>query len=125
MASRPKPPTRLFRIVHIDNLASIVEANGILAPNRPASAATRYVAIHHVSVQDRRARTAVPCGPGGVVHDYVTFYFTSLTPMLYANHKGKTGDNDGGQEAIICLIAHADPWSPAVRVVSSPMATPS
>lgn len=109
MASPPKPPTRLFRIVHIDNLASLIEAGGINAPNRPAPTSTRFVAIHNVSVQDRRAWCQVPCGPGGVVHDYVAFYFTSRSPMLYANHKGPTGDNADGQEPILCLVAHAEP----------------
>lgn len=109
VASPPKPPTRLFRIVHIDNLASLVEAGGIVAPNRPTPTSTEYVAIHNVTVQDRRARCAVPCGPGGVVHDYVAFYFTSRSPMLYANYKGTTGDNADGQEPILCLVAHAEP----------------
>jgi hypothetical protein len=108
VASRSTGPTRLFRIVHTDNLASIVDAGGIAAPSRPAPATRRYVAIHNVSVQDRRARARVPCGPRGVVHDYVAFYFTSLTPMLYANHKGPVADNAGGQEPIICLVAHAE-----------------
>jgi len=108
MGADDSSPTRLFRIVHIDNLASIVEASGIAAPNQPESAGARYVAIHNLSVQDRRAHTPVPCGPGGVVHDYVAFYFTSLSSMLYANHMGPTGDNAQGQAPIICLVAHAE-----------------
>jgi hypothetical protein len=108
MGANDSTPTRLFRIVHTDNLGSIIEANGIAAPNQPRSTGARYVAIHNLSVQDRRAHTPVPCGPGGVVHDYVAFYFTSLSPMLYANHMGPTGDNAQGQAPIICLVAHVE-----------------
>lgn len=34
------------------------------------------------AIQRTRAQMPVPCGPGGVVHDYVPFYFCKRSPML-------------------------------------------
>ncbi|HCN7932149.1 TPA: DUF4433 domain-containing protein, partial [Escherichia coli] len=37
----------------------------------------------------------VTCGPGGVVHDYVPFYFTKRSPMLLNVIKKKNVDQEG------------------------------
>lgn len=71
----------IYHFTHVDNLHSLV-ANGLLATNHPKFPAHTCRSIAADSIQERRATMRVPCGSGGVVHDYVPLYFGSLSPML-------------------------------------------
>jgi ssDNA thymidine ADP-ribosyltransferase, DarT/HD domain len=71
----------LYHFTHIDNMASILE-HGFLANNEDAFPTHAHISIAEKTIQDRRAMMRVPCGPGGVVHDYVPLYFGSLSLML-------------------------------------------
>lgn len=64
-----------------------------------------YTNIAHRSIQDRRAHTRVPCGPRGVLHDYVPFYFGSRSPMLYTISRGNVEGFSGGQGCIVHLVS--------------------
>ena len=71
----------IWRVVHRDNVPWILEhglhcANGsVKDPN--------YVSIGKPDlIVDRSSRT-VPIPPGGVLADYVPFYFTPFSPMVY------------------------------------------
>jgi len=101
-------PTRIYHITHINNLPSILRSDGLIANSRLRQELTKYVDIAHESIQDRRARTDVPCGAGGVLHDYVPFYFAPRSPMLYAIHKGKVEGYAQGQNPVIHLVAEAE-----------------
>ena len=48
-----------------------------------------YVAIGNQELINRRDHRIVPCGPGGTLRDYVPFYFTPYTPMLYNIKTGR------------------------------------
>jgi hypothetical protein len=103
-------PTRiwLFRIIHIANLELILQRGGIHAPRvTPADGLPPYRVIHHQSIQTQRANKPVPCGPRGVIHDYVSFYFAPRSPMLYAIYKGNVQNYDEGQGPIIYLVSDA------------------
>ena len=69
---------------------------------------TDFTSIAHQSIQDRRATTTVPCGPQGVVHDYIPFYFAPRSPMLYSISKGNVAGYDGDQRSVIYLVSTAD-----------------
>lgn len=101
-------PTRIYHITHIHNLPSILRSNGLVANSRLRRERISYLDIAHESIQDRRARTLVPCGAGGVLHDYVPFYFAPRSPMLYAIHKGKVEGYAQGQNPVIHLVAEAE-----------------
>ncbi len=62
----------------------------------------------HRRIQQRRVQASVPVGPGGVLSDYVPFYFGARSPMLYANHRGQVQDNPGGQRPIVYLVSSVD-----------------
>ena len=100
-------PTRIYRIIHADNLPSILGAGGIHAPNSTPPSTAPYMAIHHLSVQAQRAETRVPTGAQGVVHDYVPFYFNPRSPMLYAIHMGNVPGYSEGQRPIMVLVSSA------------------
>jgi hypothetical protein len=79
----PLPPAyqsvEAFHFLHLSNLASVCQ-HGLLSCNEQ-----QRRGIQHRSValaQHRRAQLPVTTGPGGVVHDYVPFYFCKRSPML-------------------------------------------
>jgi hypothetical protein len=66
-----------------------------------------HVNIAYDTVQGRRAAKRVPCGPDGVVHDYVPFYFAPRSPMLYTIFRGNVQSYMGDQEPLIYLVSTA------------------
>ena len=88
--SRPIPPnpTPIYRIVHIDNLSTILARGNIHAPNHVPADGRAWTGIHDVTTQAARGQLPVPCGPRGVILDYVGFYFGPRSPMLYRIHTG-------------------------------------
>lgn len=73
----------IYHFTHIDNLPDILKS-GFLCNTHPDFPKTRCRSIAEQGIQERRAAMEVPCGPGGMVHDYVPLYFGSLSPMLLA-----------------------------------------
>ena len=53
----------------------------------------------------KRVGRHVPCGPGGTLSDYVPFYFTPYTPMLYNIKTGYGGVQKRPAEEIVILIS--------------------
>lgn len=56
---------------------------------------------------DKREHAVIRVSPGGVVADYVPFYFGPKSPMLYAIKQGKV-EGYKGQREIIYLVASAE-----------------
>jgi len=77
----------IFRIVHKDNMPAVWE-NGCQCRNE---AKGKYVDIGNLELISKRNSRVVPCGPGGTLGDYVPFYFTLYTPMLYNIKTGCNG----------------------------------
>jgi hypothetical protein len=98
----------IYHITHIRNLPSILEAHGLIATSRLHQEQIDYVDIAYPGIQDRRAITRVPCGAGGVLHDYIPFYFAPRSPMLYAIHKGNVEGYREGQAPVIHLVCEAE-----------------
>lgn len=73
----------VYHFSHIDNLPSILK-RGFVAKNHPAFPKRKVRSVAAESIQERRAGMQVPCGRGGVVHDYVPLYFGAISPMLLA-----------------------------------------
>lgn len=72
----------IFRIVHVANVAAILARGGLPCRNDPAQD-PQYVNIGNPDLIDKRARRVVPIAPGGTLSDYVPFYFTPFSIMLY------------------------------------------
>lgn len=81
-------PVRLFHITAIANLPDICVAGALLSKNSGASAGIAYQNIAHQGAQGARSVRPAPNPPGGVVHDYVPFYFAPRSPMLLAINGG-------------------------------------
>lgn len=71
-------------------------------------AKAEYTNIADKSIQYRRATTRVPCSAGGVLHDYVPFYFAPRSPMLYTISRGNVEGYSKGQTPIIYLVSQVE-----------------
>ena len=69
----------LFRMTHIENLRIILK-DGMYAPN--VRRYPEYINIGDESLIEQRGEFQVPIAPGGVLSDYVPFYFGGHSPML-------------------------------------------
>ncbi len=98
-------PTSIYRLLHIDNLAVILDCGGMYAPNHPPEGASDYRSIHNVDIQKIRRQRPIACGPGGTVHDYVAFYFGPRSPMLLQLHTGRVEGYSEGQEPLIYAVS--------------------
>lgn len=99
-------PTPIYHFTHIKNLASIL-AQGLLSNNALQQGCISYIDVAYQSVQDRRATKSVPCGFGGVLHDYAPFYFAPRSPMLYTIHRGNVKSYPQGQGPLIYISSTA------------------
>jgi len=100
-------PTPIYRLMHIDNLHTCLRRGGLHAPNHLPEDGLPYKAIHNLDIQNERRIRSVPCGPGGVIHDYVAFYFGYLSPMMLQLKTGRVEDYNEGQAPLIYLISTA------------------
>ena len=90
IAERLTPDRALiFRIIHRANVAAILKAG--LHCSSTAPAGSSFVQIGNPELIAKRKQRAVACPPGGILPDYVPFYFTPLTPMLYNIKTGYGG----------------------------------
>jgi len=93
----------IFRIVHRDNLPWILD-NGIhactgekLDPN--------FRGIGNPDLIGKRSRRAVPTGSRGTLADYVPFYFTPFSIMMYNIKTGYGGIPQIPNEEIVILVS--------------------
>jgi hypothetical protein len=93
----------LWRITHIQNIPWIL-ANGLHAPNS-AEYSPDWVTIGNLDLIDRRGHRSVPIFPGGVLNDYVPFYFTPFSPMLYNIYTGRGGVRHFPNKDIVILVS--------------------
>lgn len=100
--------TSIYHITHVNNLPLILNSGGLIAKNRLRQQQIKHLDIAYENIQDRRSRTPVPCGAGGVLHDYVPFYFAPRSPMLCAIHNGRVAGYSQGQKPVIHLVAEAE-----------------
>lgn len=75
----------LYHFTDIDNLSAIL-ACGALRCHRNAPTT---VDVGNPEIKANRMRRQVRCGLGGMVGDYVPFYFAPRSPMMYVISKGK------------------------------------
>ena len=81
----------VYHFSHVDNLPGLLRS-GFLANNHPRFPRRSRRSIASAEIQERRAAMAVPCGPGGCVHDYVPLYFGARSPMLLGVIQAKNVD---------------------------------
>lgn len=94
---------RLYRVAHGKHLVSLV-ARGLLCRRTVQAERIPFQTISNEEIEDKRAATIVPCGPGGTLHDYVPFHFGPRSPMMsrisYRNLPAYTE----GQRPLVYLV---------------------
>src|SRR5215212_962986 len=98
-------PTKalIFRIVHVRNLPWIVD-HGLHCPNS-SNQDPNYVSIGSASLIKKRAHRTVPIPPGGTLSEYVPFYFTPFSMMLYNIKTGHGGITRRANEEIAIIVS--------------------
>lgn len=104
---RGPDPTPILRLIHKDNLHIYLRRGGIHAPNHTPDDGLIYKTIHNVEIQTKRSELQIPCGAQGCIHDYVSFYFGFLSPMMLNLKTGRVAGYDEGQEPLIYLVSTA------------------
>ena len=107
----------IFRITHYQNLRWIL-ANGLQCKNSYEQD-PNFIPIGHAEIIDRRTRKIVTEPPGGVLADYVPFYFTPRTPMLMNIRTGRLGLKQWPLNDIAVLVGSLPELLKLKRVVYS------
>jgi hypothetical protein len=81
----------IYHFTHLYNLPVILE-HGLLAVTEQERLGIAHKTIAYTGIQERRSGMRVPCGSGGVVHDYVPLYFCQRSSMLLAIVYNKIAD---------------------------------
>jgi hypothetical protein len=93
----------IFRITHRDNVPWIL-ANGLHCANS-AVRDPNFVEIGNPDLISKRRTWPVPIAPGGTLGDYVPFYFTPWSPMMYNIKTGYNGISRRSNSEIVILIS--------------------
>lgn len=93
----------IFRITHVANVPWILE-NGLHCHNSSVLDPD-FVSIGNPELIEARSRRAVPIVPGGTLDDYIPFYFTPFSPMMYNIHTGYRGIQRRQNSDIVILVS--------------------
>ncbi|WP_395668004.1 DUF4433 domain-containing protein [Rhodoferax sp.] len=93
----------IWRIIHRDNLPWVLQ-HGLHCGNS-ALRAPNWVSIGNAELIDKRARHAVPMPPGGLLNDYVPFYFTPFSVMMRNIRSGRGGVQQRQNDEILILVS--------------------
>jgi hypothetical protein len=93
----------IFRITHVANLPWLL-ANGLHCA-QSAVLDPNFVAIGNADLIGKRSNRPVPIPPGGTLADYVPFYFTPKSPMLYNINTGYHGLTQRRNQDIAILVS--------------------
>ncbi|BCB97070.1 hypothetical protein JZK55_19920 [Dissulfurispira thermophila] len=99
--------TFIYRITHYRNLPFILQ-NGIHCQNSNIND-PNFIQIGFPSLIDKRNERQVPIEPSGTLADYVPFYFTVRSPMLYVIAMGNDPEViKTPQEDIIYIVSSVE-----------------
>jgi hypothetical protein len=91
----------IFRITHRDNVPWILQHGLVCASGQPQD--PNFVSIGNPDLIAKRPHRPVPIPPGGTLADYVPFYFTPFSPMLYNIHTGHNVRYRPNEEIVILV----------------------
>ncbi len=94
---------RIFRIIHRANLPWVLD-HGLQCGNSNVRAA-QWVSLGNQDLISTRARWPVPVPPGGLLNDYVPFYFTPFSVMMRNINTGWNGVTRYPNRDILILVA--------------------
>jgi hypothetical protein len=99
----------IYHFTHASNVPRILTDRALKSSRR----ARVRRDIGDVSIKRARRARVVDCGPGGVIADYVPFYFAPRSPMLYRLRAEEKEGRGAGQRPLVYLVSSTE------RVVSA------
>lgn len=93
----------IFRITHVKNLPWILDHG--LHCRHSSKHDPNFVNIGNDDLIDKRSTRPVPLPPGGTLSDYIPFYFTPYSIMLYNIRTGWGGVKQRANEEIVILVS--------------------
>ena len=93
----------IFRIVHVENVPWILD-HGLHCRTSPEQDPA-YINIGNRDLIGHRAQRQVPIAPGGVLSDYVPFYFTPFSPMMLNIKTGYGGITPRNNRDIVIFVS--------------------
>ena len=93
----------IFRITHIANVPWIL-GNGLHCRNS-AVADPSFMRIGNTELISKRATRQVPIPPGGTLSDYIPFYFTPFSMMMYNIKTGYGGIRQFPNSDIVIMVS--------------------
>ena len=106
VVSKGPKPVKLYHIVHINRLPSIVRDGFLFSDATISNKPAEGEIIGMGKIKRRRLGLSIVSHPGLHVGECVPFYFCPRSVMLYTLHKGNHPEIEyrGGQEPIIHLV---------------------
>ena len=106
----PENP-KIFHIVHVDHLASIINDGGLFSDTIVSSRTDNYgtsIAMNHIKAG--RRKKVIGGTSKGTVGEHVPFYFRPRSMMLYIIYKGNHLDTTyrDGQKHVVHLVSDMD-----------------
>ena len=92
----------VWRIVHRKNIPLLIQ-QGLRCANQ-CEPDTAYHTIGNQTIINKRNNVTVSVGSGGTLNDYIPFYFTPFSPMMYNIHTGYGGLTKIANEDIVILV---------------------
>ena len=93
----------IFRVTHINNVPWIL-GNGLHCKNSKNND-PNFEQIGDPDLIDKRATRNVPIPPGGTLSDYISFYFTPFSMMMYNIHTGHRGIRQFPNSEIVIMVS--------------------
>jgi len=93
----------IFRITHVDNVPWILEHGVRCKTSKVAD--PNFVPIGMPALIEKRTTHTVPIPPGGSLGDYVPFYFTPWSVMMYNIKTGYNGVIKRTNSEIVILVS--------------------
>jgi len=103
--SQPPKRIRIFHIVHIDRLASIMTDGFLWSDAQARQRGCAGTTIGMTTIKARRLTNPLASRPGLCVGQCVPFYFCPRSVMLYMLHMGNQVTYQGGQTPIVHLVS--------------------
>lgn len=101
---RPVWVYHFTRVEHLDSISRV----GLVSDNEAKARGLILTEIGNNRIKGRRELRQVPVAPGGVVADYVPFYFAPRSPMMYAIHRGNVPTYTEGCDRIVYLVSSVE-----------------
>lgn len=98
----------LYHFTHLDNLPAVLEVGELLADTDMEQRGTLTCEAGHPSIKERRRHKDVTCPPGGVVGDYVPFYFAARSPMMLTIKNGNVPTFTGDHRELVYLVSDVE-----------------